>query len=337
MKCPVYLSPTGIAKWLEGPEVYYKEYLADDRPPREPQTKPMAIGSAFDAYVKSHLHEILFGKNNDPKFTLDAIFEAQVEPHLRDWARGHGEYCFAQYKQAGALADLMLELEMAQGTPRFEFDIMGAIHGFREGVTLPAGTDGTLTSCVLMGKPDVHFINKHGASIVLDFKVNGYCSKASPMPGYLRLRSAGRTDLGSHKDCVPMTEQGMTINVGSYLERLNKPWARQLSIYAWMLGQTVGDRFILAIDQLACDGSKGGMPSIRIAEHRCLVSSRFQHETFLKACEIWEVIHSDHIFRDMTKEESASRCRALDGVGAALRGRGGDNDAWFAAISAGGW
>jgi hypothetical protein len=336
-----YLSPTSISKWEEDPEAFYLYYLSENRPPREPQTQPMSIGSAFDARAKSYLYEMLFGPQHDPKFSFDAIFEAQVEPHNRDWALQHSEYVMEQYRQSGALLDLMLELKHSQGTPRFEFEVRGAVHGYREGVQIEF-SQGTLTSCILLGKPDVHFVNKDGASVVLDFKVNGYCSRTppSPMRGYLRLRSAGKTDLGMHKSCMPMVEKGMRINVAEYMENLNKDWARQLAIYAWLLGESIGSRFILAIDQICCDATRAGLPGIRVAEHRCVVGPKFQHATFLRACEIWEIIKSGHIFRGtpdepISREDSEARCRALDGIKDALAGDGTTDDEWFSNVTYG--
>ena len=37
-------------------------YLADKAAPRLPQEPPMAVGSAFDAYVKSQLSWALYGR-----------------------------------------------------------------------------------------------------------------------------------------------------------------------------------------------------------------------------------------------------------------------------------
>src|SRR6185436_14755744 len=134
----------------------------------------------------------------------------------------------------------------------------------------------------LLGKPDVHFVNNADHTVILDFKVNGYCSKtgASPNAGYLRLRSAGVTNLGMHKNCQPMMHNGMMINIASYLEDQDDDWARQLSIYAWLCGCPVGSDFLVAIDQLACKPNAGGLPSIRVAEHRTRVSNAFQWKTF---------------------------------------------------------
>jgi hypothetical protein len=193
MRRPEYLSPTSLALFRKDTTEFYLNYLSDNRPPRIPQNQPMSIGSAFDAYVKSYLHTALFGVGNDPRYGFESLFEAQVEPHNRDWARDHGQYVFNQYKSAGALADLMTELRGAQGEPRFEFEAKGAVNGYREPAVKRLG------EVVLMGKPDCHFINNQGAHVILDWKVNGYCSPSahSPKPGYIRMRSAGKTNHGS--------------------------------------------------------------------------------------------------------------------------------------------
>jgi hypothetical protein len=324
MRSIEYLSPSALSVFEKDPSEYYLRYLTENRPPRFPQNQPMAIGSSFDAYVKAWLHEKLFGKGNDPKFDLQTLFEAQVESQHRTWAWEHGKYVFEQYKQTGALSDLMLELQ-AGTNPRFEFDVKGAVNGYREGVEKRIG------NVVLMGKPDATYINSAGHLVVLDFKVNGYCSAQapSPMPHYLKMRSAGGTNHGSHKLCQPMMVDGTMINVATYLEHLNKEWATQLSTYAWLCGQPVGSKFIVAIDQLCCDATKGDLPAIRVAEHRLRVSEIFQRQAFERYCNAWEIIHSDHFFRDMDQVDSARRCSLLDRQANALVGDGTANDRWF--------
>lgn len=333
MKQIKHLSPTSIALFYFRIEEFYMMYLSDSRPDRMPQTQPMSVGSAFDAYTKSFLHEKLFGKGNDPRFDFDAIFTAQVEPHNRDWAREAGKHCFEQYKASGALADLMLELQGSVGTPRFEIEVKGVINGEREGVTLK------IDDMMLLGKPDCFFINKHGAHVILDWKVNGYCGqyRTSAMKGYVRLRENGKNK-GQHKDCFPMSHKGITINCAEFLESCNKDWARQLAIYGWLCGEDIGSDFIVAVDQLACGPDPLGIstkPEIRIAEHRLRVSADFQWKTFAAAQHVWQVCHSDHVFRNMTLEESQARCQVLDGMVDALRGDGTPEDQWFASVTRG--
>lgn len=305
-----YLSPSGIAKYLEDKEEYYLSYLSDSRAPRFAQTLPMSIGSAFDAYVKSFLHERLFGKAKDSRFELRTIFEAQVETHNRDWAWVNGKYAFDCYQRSGALADLLLDLESSVGSPRFEFEVRGAINGHREGVT-KAMPDGV----VFLGKPDVHYINKHGTTVILDLKVNGFCGNynTSPKPGYLRLRAGSGQCVanGPHKNCLPMMWKGCFINCGTYLEDIDEQWARQLAIYSWLCGVEVGEECLVAIDQMVCKPGKP-YPEVRIAEHRTRIKPDFQWKTFALAQEIWQNVHDGHFWKDLSLEESQGKCLLLD-------------------------
>lgn len=326
-----YLSPSSIDQFDKNETEFYLKYLADEKPPRFPQNKAMAAGSVFDAYCKNYLHERLFGKGNDPKYGLDALIETQVEKHLWDWAREQGPYLFGQYQASGALADLFTELSAAQGDIKMEIEVRGTVDGQREASTR------TIGSVVLLGKPDLTFINKTGAFVVYDWKVSGYDSKnaPSPMQGYLRLRSAGKVNHGQHKKCTPMLVKGVMINIGAMLEEFNVGWARQLAIYGWLCNQPIGSDFIVGIDQIVADKSKpnaDGFPSIRVAEHRCCVGRAFQSLVFDRACEIWEIVHSNHIFRDMSFAESAATCEVLEQVAAGLIGEGTAEDKWMAEV-----
>ena len=301
MKLREYLSPTQISKWKENQEMYYMKYLSDVKLPREKQTLPMSVGSAFDAYIKSDLYHRLVGKG-DPKYSFEGLFDLQVEEHNRDFARKAGKICYDQYVSTGALADLLIEMQGSLGEPKFEIEVRGTIsHGGRE--------------VVLLGKPDVFFINKQGGHVALDFKVNGYCSKSpvSPMKGYLRLHPGCLR----HKDCVPSERFGFKLNVNHKLEDLNADWAAQLSTYAWLCGCDIGTDWVAAIDQIACAPPKKNdfvqdSPNIRVAQHRLLVTPQFQFQFFSDACDLWDITRSDHVFRHMSREDSLARCQVLD-------------------------
>jgi hypothetical protein len=313
MRTPKYLSPSSINKYGEDASEFYLHYLTDTPPPRSPQTQAMSIGSAFDSYVKAYLQEGLFGKGSDPKFDFDNLFVAQVEEQWRDWALHNGKYIFEQYKQSGCLSDLMLELESSI-EPRFEFDVMGVVNGYREGVV------GNFGEVVLMGKPDLSFTTKAGVHVVLDFKVNGYCSKyaRSPDSHYIRMRSAGRRNHGMHNKCRISDFNGMMINGVCGLDGISPSgpsWAQQLAIYGWLLGEPVGSDFVTIIHQIVCNPNKGTLPAIRIAEHINKIGKNFQQSVFDSACTLWEIVHSEHYFRNMSLEESKARCAILDTYG----------------------
>lgn len=299
---PVHLSPSAISCFRQNPDEYYLRYLCHHRSPRFPQTQPMSIGSAFDAYCKADLNKKLFGNNRNPKFDFDALFTAQVDEHNRDWARHHGKLVYDLYVDSGSFADLLVELEGALRPPKLETEIYGVVQGSREGVTSNIG------GVPFLGKMDIHFINKQGASVILDWKVNGYLSAngVSPAPGYVKLREKGKPSK-MHPDCMLGYEKGVMVNIAQKLNQINGEWADQLSIYAWLCGEQIGSKFIAAIDQVVCRPN-----SIRFAQHRSTIDSEYQFRTFAEAQKLWEIAQSDHIFRELSLEESQERCRLLD-------------------------
>jgi|SRR5215471_281790 len=323
-----YLSPSAIQKFKDSKDEFYLKYLCFDRVQDEPQSLPMAAGSSFDAYVKNYLFERLFGKGYDPKFDLQSLFDAQVQSHNRDTAYEVGKYCFDEYKQTGALTDLLLDLQQSVNVPRFEVEIKGVVSGYREGMIKES------YGITFLGKPDLFYINKAGMFVILDWKVSGYYSKynTSPLAGYVRLRGDGKKS-GHHRDCILLMHGGTLINGGTYLEQLNEQWATQLSIYAWLGGSEIGDDFIAAIDQICCSPSGTNKPLIRVAEHRLRITPKFQHSVFATAQHIWTLCHSDHFFEELTKEESQARCALLDTEAKALRGDGSQKDQDFLRIT----
>ena len=321
MRKPKFYSPTSISLFYTNREEYYLKYLADSRPPRLPQTKPMSVGSAFDAYVKSYLHKQVFD-TLDPKFTFDALFEAQVEEQNREFAREAGRICFQYYKKYG-LADLMSELETATEDPVFEFKVEGNIRHKSK------------TPIPLHGYPDLYFKSSAGF-VVYDWKVNGYCSKSntSPAKGYISVKGPERIRgiNKSHKDAVPMMHNGIMINAGTTMEYVNEKWADQLSVYAWLLGEPVGSPFIVGIDQLACGPTDEGEPSfIRIAKHRCKVSDNYQEDLMSRIVKMIEIIESG-IILELPKDQALERQNLLDQYYLAYEGDD-PKDKWFQNMS----
>ena len=334
-----YLSPSAINLYYQDPKEYYKRYLSTktNKSIRPDQTKPMAAGSSFDAYVKSFLFEKLLGKGHKDynKFELDTLLAAQVDAKLLDWAKPVGHYLFHVYNKTGALADLLLDLNKAIGEPKFEIEVMGAVQavtvaGHTESSSQPyrQGKTATVGNVVLLGKPDLMYINHEAVNVILDWKVSGFEGryKTQPLSGYLKLRSI---DTGlyskSHNGCVPAIHKGVLINCATYLEKLNADWALQLSIYGWLLGANVGEELICQIHQMCCDGTnrilydynqqdKLDYPSVRVAEHSLRISRDYQHEVYAKAHYLWDIVQSDHFFRDMSLEDSVSQCLMLDAL-----------------------
>lgn len=335
MRTPAYLSPTAISKWQTDRDEFYLTYLAEERPPRIGQTQPMSIGSAFDARVKSHLHYNLFG-NYGPgdQFEFDNIFEAQVEPHNRDWALPNSQHVFDSYVNSGALADLMIELSEAIQDPRFEFTVEARI-----------SHEAHVGEVVLLGKPDLHYVAKTGHHCLGDWKVNGYCSNypLSPKPNYVNVRDgwsskvgpATRTSNAPHKNAQVMRVGNVDLNIACYLEDIDTTWAQQLCIYGWVLGEPIGSDFIVGIEQIVNTGKKNNdLPLLRIATFRNRIAAEFQHRLFRTVSDIWRRIHAgpEHIFDDLSEEASAERCATLDNFHKAYQGDS-PNDQWFQSVT----
>lgn len=301
-----YLSPTSISKFYDNIKNFYMIYLSDNRMPREAQTKPMSIGSSFDAYVKAYLHNI-FVKDGDERFAFETLFEAQVEEHNRDWALRNGKYLFDCYKASGALADLQYELHKASSKIVFEVDLQGKV---RDTPTSPGA--------VLLGKPDIYYIGDDGTPIILDWKVNGYCSNSavSPKKGHVGIRHGtdASKNKAHHRDAILAHKGGICYNAAQPLDGVDDKWARQLSVYAWLCGAKVGQEFIVGIDQVCCKPTNTTYPEVRFARHRSLVSLESQRRYYKEAEYLWMVVHSNHIFRDLPIEESQALQRQLDAI-----------------------
>jgi len=304
MRTIPYLSPSGIKCFDTNEEDFYERYLADTKTPRDPQLLVMAVGSAFDAFIKSYLYKEL-KMGDDPQFERRTIFEDQVEEQHRDEAWKIGKKVFDFYVKYGAAADLLIMLGDCTDA-KFEFKLEGAISSQFCDLTNQVGGPPTL-----LGKPDLYFTHKDGGRVILDWKVNGYFSKKKPSPckGYLNILADALTyKRRQHKDVFEGFLHGIKINLTHTLELVNKDWGRQLAIYGWLLGEEVGSDFIVAIDQIIC----GNQNVYGIAQHRCTVSQRYQTELFNHACKIWERCHSGHFFTGLSLEDNKARCDFLD-------------------------
>ena len=217
----------------------------------------------------------------------------------------------------------MLELELAVEEPRFEFKVQSNV-----------SYGDTIDGVSLLGKPDLFFKTREGAHVIMDWKVNGYCSNSgvSPKPGYVKIRDGWTTDAAKHsrshntmhKNCQPMQVSGLQMNVGKFFEQVDTKWADQLTIYGWVLGEDVGAALVIGIEQLCCKPGPE-KPLIRVASHRGYVSPKYQKALYQRLDIMWRAIHSGKILDcDNWKERQAT----LDLIHKAYEGDS-DNDKWF--------
>lgn len=313
MRQPKYLSPSSITLFYKDRMEFYRKYLATNRQPRLPQTEPMSVGSAFDAYIKNYLAKCLGMKEAKDELDLNYLLKEQVEPQNMDFAVSAGRICFEAYKSLGATGYLMKELENAGTVPCFEYTVQATIND-----TVP-----------LLGKPDLYFHTKDGQLCIYDWKVNGYCSKSntSPNKGYIRMLTPGKP-LKVHKNAVPlMSESGILLDGCTQMHDLNTSWSMQLAIYGWVI-DGLDATIIAGIDQLACG------KEIRVASYRNKLGNDYLADLWARCCYVWENIKSaETVFVDTEwADSSLEKCAELEKEADAYITEGDSNEEWYTSM-----
>jgi hypothetical protein len=159
----------------------------------------------------------------------------------------------------------------------------------------------------LLGKPDLWFETKEGFPIILDWKVSGYCSKwhTSPKKGYTLLRPGG----ASHRDALLLQQHGILINAAHPLEVIDEDWARQLTIYSWIMQNEAKPHFVVALDQIVCNNVLG--KGFKVAEFRSLVGDEFQSRLLDQIKLLWSSLEADHFYPELSLLDSRGRCKLL--------------------------
>jgi hypothetical protein len=299
MRQPIALSYSAFKAWQRDPVQFYQDRLATVRSERAPQTRPMAIGSALDAFVKNALATDVLGTAPDD-LLLRPLFEKQVEQRHWKWSWEAGRYVLDSYRRSGAYGVVRDVLAEADSEPRFEFRVSKEIGG------VP-----------LLGNPDLYF-SWRSMPIPLDWKVRGYFSSASPTKGYVLCRD-GWTGKQSrtHNKCYPklLTRELHGLPATHFgMEDVGNNYAEQMSLYAWLSGVPVGDESFLAwIEELLGSNlASEDLPRMRVATHRGRIGAAFQRDLLeqLKAC--WQAITSDHVFRHLSRDQSQHLCSVLE-------------------------
>ncbi len=332
MRLPSYLSYSSLSLFESDPPEFYIKYLADNRPARQPQTGPMCVGSAFDAYVKSALHEALYGKGADPVYELTTLFEDQVDSQNRDFAWGAGKHCFEAYRLTGAYDELLKLLKQSIEPPRFECKLTGTIGG-----------------APFLGKPDCRFVLDFGEgriSIILDWKCKGFCGKSATSPtkgfalcrdGYEAVKKPSRSHNTCHGMYMKHDFRGMEIN-RDYMENTAPDYADQCSVYGWLLGEPIGsEESIVWIDELVSKPTgvalNGEYPLMRVSNFRSRVKPVYQRQLVERISTCWQAVTSGHIFLDMTREENDAYIGMLDQMAVGLTTDKSPEEDWYSEVT----
>lgn len=277
------LSPTALNWFEKDIDKFILYYVLGAK--REPQNRAMAMGSAFDARVKGEMEHDLLGIPN----RWEKLFEDQVDAPLRAFCLGRSLEVLEAYKRTGAYAAALRDLSGFQGTPRFEFDSAGILE--INGLKIP-----------IYGKPD-GFVELLECLLVLDWKLNGFMSQASPAKGYISLRSEDGHNAGSHKDVMGVQRYGLKVCLGDHLR---EDWKTQLCMYQWMIHPEPHKPWVASIEQLAYRNG-----SLRVATHRTIINQDFADALAQRVYKAWYAVVNEHYYADLSKEESDEAVRRL--------------------------
>ena len=173
-----YFSPTSYNEAENCELSFYLHRHSDAGIPRGEQTEAMAIGSAFDSFVKA---EIAYSQGMEENKNLLAELLKNVAPEHANVIKA-GNMLFQKYKAYGALDSLIDE-----GILNVEMDI----------------TAGKKEEIIWYGKPDAQL----RGGLPLDWKVSGYFSAYGvyPKPGYSEVFTKdGRS--GRHAKVLPFEQ-----------------------------------------------------------------------------------------------------------------------------------
>lgn len=281
------VSPTALNWFEKDIDKFVLYYVLGAK--RDGQTRAMAIGSAFDARIKGELEADLLGRDN----RWEELFDTQVDTPLKRFCLERSGEILEKYKKTGAYNALLRDLANFEGEPQFEFDADGIIE--IDGLKIP-----------IFGKPD-GYIELAECLLVLDWKVNGYMSSASPARGYVALREESGQNRGAHKDVLAPKRYGLHITCGDYMR---VDWKTQLLMYQWMLNAKPHKPWVASIEQLAFTKATG-QQTLRVATHRTIIEDSFAEAVGKRVHKCWKAVQDQHYYTDRTKSESDDRVRQL--------------------------
>lgn len=286
MRLPKYLSNSSLKAWEEDREEFYLRYLCDQKTPKVAQSRPMAVGSSFDGLVKAKIESML----GMPVRDYSGQIEARLGTPEHAQAMADGKEVMEFYTSVRGISRLIVT-----GTPRMEFSVEGAIPGTESCIGGPVK---------LLGKPDLYY-RIAGYRVVHDWKVNGFCSKASPQKGYVW----DSKTTSAHKDVTPkVVRAGDACLMIGRTDYFNPEWLDQETGYGWLLGEALGDEYLLQVHQITREASGG----LRLTEHRVLSDRTHQLALRDRYVGLWEAIHCGRCFTDLDAEGDKARQREMD-------------------------
>jgi hypothetical protein len=300
-KLPKYLSPSSLKTAVKQPYTFYLTRLVDNPIPREPQSLPGAMGSAFDVFVKLML--VIKGRVDLKPYQLQTrLLDSCYDPSMREqyaemdlptmfYKMSVEEQHQAAVKDdASALmvnyckSSLFMDLAFHDLEIHRYFSIMGNSPDSGQALIVPIFMKGDASVTVMTQKDNYEVIP-------LDWKVTGYGSAtgASPTAGYKRIWSIDKGLEGPHPDYTP--DRSMAL--------VDEAWADQLCVYGWGMGRPVGLPFRAIIHQLVFRPS-----GWRIAEFDSWITTETQLRLRDKFVTLWSDLQSGRFAQRIVQDRT---------------------------------
>jgi len=268
-----YLSASALRMLEQNPVEFYFRRLGPPEcaPPREQQSFPAAVGTAFDAFVKQAVAKECALACPSQEFMLREVTEQ------RDRAIAMGAQLLYGYQKSGAYKRLVEE-RPSSVTHDFEDFVPG-------------------TQVPIRSKIDC-MIEHAGRVVPHDWKVTGANrpGQVSPTPGYCRQWDSDQPGLPK------AAHEKWQLN----FEELDEDWATQLSIYSWAMGTPVTEVYA-SIDEVIV-GADG---RVRVAQFRNRISEGFQRKLVARLEDAWRRIKEEKVVPDHIARMSLADAKVL--------------------------
>lgn len=281
-KYPAYLSPSSLAAFEKQPNKFYLQRMAPDPWPYDPQGIAAAVGSAFDARIKQHYCQLLGKENEVRDFVIRNSYISEEKKRALRQANFYEALCKTNIDTEHYDEAVQVGINLYQFASKTPF-----IRRKIEKVEVHR-------NFTLFGEHNVPLFMKLDAAVMAedgklsptDWKVMGYNSQASPKKGYKEIYD-GMTVVDRHKN----------YREDICFSEIDLSWARQLCIYGWGLGRTIGTPFKAYIDALVI--RKTG---VRAVHYEAWISSKFQAEVVKSLRKAWKSIRSNEFVLSLGEE-----------------------------------
>lgn len=230
-----YLSFSSLKLWETDPVAWAVRYLGGIK---TVQNAPMAVGTVFDAIVKTGLDHAVNGEPLDvDKYLAGSLQVTGVE---KDAAIAGGQNTYNEYIKQGRFDALLRRIREGN----YVLDLIGNRTDVIQCTDIETRE---IIDVRVNCRPDLVLIAIDNV-VVGDWKVNGYYSKNGASVGTGWVEKTNARDRRGRAECT-IGYHGWEINAGQ-MSKLQDEWATQLSIGAMVWGVVDVD-CVLVIEQAA--------------------------------------------------------------------------------------